>query len=74
MPIRPYDETSLVIVRAKSHGAFKDVWLECAGNLTDLRPIGTRGDYEFTRVDLERSTAPGQTFGDKRPARPASSA
>ncbi|MBN9160343.1 MAG: hypothetical protein BGO98_35475 [Myxococcales bacterium 68-20] len=60
-----YAETSLVIVRAKSHGAFKDVWLECAGNLTDFRPIGTRGDYEFTRVDLARGGLPGQTFGDK---------
>ncbi len=60
-----YDETSLVIVRAKSHGSFKDVWLECAGNLTDFRPIGTRGEYEFTRVDLSRDRGPGQTFGDK---------
>ena len=60
-----YDETSLVIVRAKSHGTFKDVWLECAGNLTDFRPVGTRGEYEFTRVDLSRRRGPGQTFGDK---------
>ncbi|OJY23777.1 MAG: hypothetical protein BGO98_17695 [Myxococcales bacterium 68-20] len=60
-----YEETSLVIVRAKNHGKFEDVWLECAGNLTDFRPIGTRGDFEFTRVDLSRGGGPGQTFGDK---------
>ncbi|MDF2692977.1 MAG: hypothetical protein K0S65_1360 [Labilithrix sp.] len=60
-----YHETSLVVVRAKARGAFKDVWLECAGNLTDFRPIGTRGEYEFTRVDLSRNRGPGQQFGDK---------
>ncbi len=60
-----YAETSLVIVRAKSQGTFKDVWLECAGNLIDFRPIGTRGEYEFTRVDLSRRHGPGATFGDK---------
>ena len=60
-----YDETSLVVVRAKKHGEFKDVWLECAGNLTDFRPLGTRGDYEFTRVDLSKGRGPGQQFGDK---------
>jgi len=59
-----YDETSLVVVRAKSRGEFKDVWLECAGNLTDFQPIGTRGEYEYTRVDLSRRGGPGDTFGD----------
>ena len=57
-----YDETSLVIVRAKTDGQFKDVWLECAGNLTDFRPVGTRGDYEYVRVDLMRNPGPGQAF------------
>ncbi|AKV00438.1 hypothetical protein AKJ09_07101 [Labilithrix luteola] len=60
-----YDQTSLVVVRAKSHGEFKDVWLECAGALTDFKPMGTRGDYEWTRVDLIKDHGPGQTFGDK---------
>ncbi len=60
-----FSETSLVIVRAKSHGEFKDVWLECAGNLTDFRRVGTRGDYEFTRVDLTKGFKPGQKFGEK---------
>ncbi|MBX3219653.1 MAG: IgGFc-binding protein [Labilithrix sp.] len=60
-----YRETSLVIVRAKHHDKFEDVWLECAGDLPDFRPIGTRGEYEYTRVDLSRNGGPGQTFGDK---------
>jgi IgGFc binding protein len=60
-----YSETSLVIVRAKSNGQFKDVWLECAGGyLTDFRPIGTRGEYEYRRVDLSRHYAPGEKFGE----------
>jgi IgGFc binding protein len=61
-----YPETSLVIVRAKTNGVFKDVWLECAGGpLTDFRPIGTRGEFEFTRVDLAKGNGPGSKFGDK---------
>ncbi len=61
-----YKETSLVIVRSKtSKGEFKPVWLECAGDLTDFKPIGTRGEYEFTRIDLVRDRGPGDKFGDK---------
>ena len=61
-----YQETALTIVRAKdAGGAFKDVWLECAGGmLPDFKPIGTRGEYEYTRVDLSRNRGPGQAFGD----------
>jgi len=58
-----YDETSLVVVRAKTNGAFEDVWLECAGVLTGWKPVGTRGEYEWLRVDLQRNGGPGETFG-----------
>jgi len=61
-----YKETSLVIIRERtSKGEFKPVWLECAGDLTDWRPIGARGEYEFTRVDLTRDRGPGDKFGDR---------
>ena len=58
-----YRDTSLVIVRAKSGGKFEDVWLECAGDLTGFQPVGTRGDYEWLRVDLAIAGGPGQSFG-----------
>ena len=61
-----YPEHSLVIVRKKTRGEFKDVWLECAGNLPDFRPIDTAGQYEYTRVDLSRLFRPGDKFGDKQ--------
>jgi hypothetical protein len=57
-----YPETSLVIVRAKSDGAFHDVHLDCAGALTEFRPIGSRGDYEFARVVLSHNYQAGSTF------------
>ena len=57
-----YHETALTIVRPKSGDTFKDVWLECAGTLTDWKPVGTRGEYEFTRVDLARNHGPRQSF------------
>ncbi len=50
-----FAENALTIVRAKSGGSFEDVTLECAGVLTDWRPIGTRGEFEFTRLDISRS-------------------
>jgi IgGFc binding protein len=49
-----YSETNLVLVRAKVHGSFADVSLDCAGTLGGWAPIGTKGDYEFTRLDLVR--------------------
>ena len=60
-----YPETSLVIIRKKTHGEFKDVWLECAGDLSDFIPIDTLGQYEYRRVDLSRRFKPGEKFGDK---------
>lgn len=47
-----YPETNLVVVRAKTNGAFKDVELDCAGKLSGWQPIGA--DFELTRVDLVR--------------------
>jgi len=60
-----YPENSLVIVRKKTNGAFKDVWLECAGNLPTFLPVDSRGDYEYARVDLSRRFGPGDKFGDQ---------
>ena len=44
-----YPETNLVVVRTKTKDGFKDVNLDCAGNLGGWQPIG---DYEWTRADL----------------------
>lgn len=61
-----YRENSLVIVRKSVRGKFTPVWLECAGDLPDFIPIGTRGDYEYRRVDLSHGFKPGEKFGDKQ--------
>jgi len=49
-----YPETNLVLVRTKVDGAFAPVSLDCAGELTGWLPAGTKGDYEYTRIDLVR--------------------
>jgi hypothetical protein len=56
-----YANTNLVFTR-KRHAdmTFKDVTLDCAGVLTGWQPIGTAGEFEFTRVDL---VANGQPVG-----------
>jgi len=59
-----FPEHSLVVVRKKTYGAFKDVWLECAGVLTDWKPIDAQGQYEYRRVDLSRTFGPGESFGE----------
>jgi len=59
-----YRDTSLVIIRRKTNGEFKDVWLECAGVLSDWKPIGVRGEYEWRRVELARKFGKGDSFGD----------
>jgi hypothetical protein len=48
-----YPETHLVFVRTKAQdGTFKDVTLDCAGTLSGWQPIGSRGQYQFTRLDM----------------------
>lgn len=49
-----YPETNLVVVRRKGKSGFADVTLDCAGKLTGFQPIGSTGEYEYTRVDLSR--------------------
>lgn len=59
-----YDETSLVVIRAKNEaGTFEDVTLECAGGpLTDWQPLGNAGRFEYRLVDLIRAGGPGEAF------------
>lgn len=49
-----YPETNLLLVRTKVDGAFADVALDCAGNVGGWQPIGSSGNYEYTRIDLVR--------------------
>jgi hypothetical protein len=49
-----YPETDLVVVRTRGPNGFKDVTLDCAGTLGGWEPVGTTGQYEYTRFDLVR--------------------
>jgi hypothetical protein len=49
-----YPETNLVVVRKKGDGGFANVWLDCAGDLSGFKPVGSQGLYEWTRTDLIR--------------------
>jgi hypothetical protein len=49
-----YPETNLVIVREKGPNGFADVELDCSGNLDGWQPVGSAGQFEYTRVDLVR--------------------
>ena len=59
-----YPETDLVIVRVKGPGGFADVTLDCAGLLSGWQPVGTSGQYEYTRFDLSRHNFEGQSGCD----------
>jgi hypothetical protein len=47
-----YPTTNLVFLRVKTSSGFKDVNLDCNGNLTGWKPVGT--NYEITNIDLIR--------------------
>jgi hypothetical protein len=49
-----YPETNLVVVRKKGSSGFADVTLDCAGVLGGWQPVGSSGNYEYTRIDLVR--------------------
>lgn len=49
-----YPETNLVFVRQRGPEGFEDVELDCAGVLTGWAPVGSSGEYEYTRLDLVR--------------------
>jgi hypothetical protein len=49
-----YPETNLVVVRVKQKDGFHDVALDCAGTLQAWQPLGTGGQYEYTRIDVSR--------------------
>jgi hypothetical protein len=59
-----FSETNLVLVRAKDSAGFHDVTLDCAGTLSGWAPIGSAGNYEYTRVDLTRDDFQGQNGCD----------
>jgi hypothetical protein len=56
-----YQYTSLVVVRQDEGRGFEDVRLDCAGVLTDWRPIGTEGRFEYAYVNMVRHFKP-QSF------------
>ena len=50
-----YPETDLVLTRSKANGAFADVTLDCLGGpVSGWQPVGSSGEFEYTRVDLSR--------------------
>jgi hypothetical protein len=54
-----YGNTNLVFVRRKAKdGTFKDVVLDCLGNVQGWAPVGAGGTYEVARVDLVIGGAP----------------
>jgi IgGFc binding protein len=53
-----YPETTLTVVRKRTAKGFAPVELECAGELTDWKPVGKDGKYEFTWVQLTNGFIP----------------
>jgi hypothetical protein len=61
-----YPETNLVVVRRleATTNSFPDVNLDCAGLLGGWQPVGTSGQYQYTRIDLSRFNWQGQNGCD----------
>ncbi len=56
-----YPTTNLVVTRVNDGDGFKDVSIDCLGNLSGWLPVGSSGRYEVTNVDLIRLGAPNGT-------------
>ncbi len=53
-----YPTTNLVFVRVKEPDGFKEVKLDCAGNLANWQPVGKGDKYQMTNIDLIRLGQP----------------
>jgi len=53
-----YQTTNLVITRTKTPSGFKDVKVDCLGVVSGWQAVGSKGDYEYTTVDLEKNGVP----------------
>ena len=58
-----YPESTLTLVRRKTATGFLPVTLECGGEITDWRPLGSSGEYEFTWVYLTKQSLPQKLAG-----------
>ena len=47
-----FPDTTLTFVRKKTPNGFMPVELECAGEVTDFKPLGSSGQYEYAWVQL----------------------
>jgi len=55
-----FSTSTLVVVRARgADGAFADVVLDCYGPLAFTTQVGSSGDFQSARVDLQRQGQPG---------------
>jgi len=55
-----YGYTTLVVVRQDRGNGFEDVVLDCAGTITDWKPIDAQGRFQYARVTLVRRGEPQQ--------------
>jgi len=53
-----YAESTLTFVRRKTPAGFEPVNLECAGEITDWKPLGSSEQYEFAWVYLTKGGRP----------------
>ncbi len=56
-----FPETSLVVVRSSASGGFRDVNLDCAGNLGGWSTMDSLGLYQYARIDLSAATSSART-------------
>ena len=59
-----YPTTSIVVTRQVTSSGFKDVNVDCVGNVTGFKPVGSNGQYEYASVDFIRATLPNGSCGN----------
>lgn len=58
-----YPDTRLTVVRRKTSKGFLPVELECGGPISDFKPLGTSGEFEYAWVSLTTGGLPNGNCG-----------
>lgn len=56
-----YPLSTLTVVRKKNGDHFSPVELDCVGEMTNFKPLGTSGEYEYAYFDLTTNFNPTKT-------------
>jgi IgGFc binding protein len=59
-----FPQTTLTLIRRKTQSGFAPVTIDCVGEVSEFRPLGDSGEFEYAWVELTRGGS-GVTYGQQ---------